>query len=84
MKISGLTLQTVHTVEIPIVMDSRNTNEVLVMVFKSPPEVEFMNDNFRKISRLLPNAIHKCVFPLDLSLAIDFQVQGLDPGFLSQ
>jgi hypothetical protein len=32
----------------------------------------------------LPNAIHKCVFPLDLFLAIDFQVQGLDPGFLSQ
>ncbi len=41
-----------------------------------------MNDNFWKISRLLLNAIHKRVFPLDFTLAIDFQVQGLDPGFL--
>ncbi len=48
------------------------------------PAVEFMNDNFRKISRFLPNAIHKCVFPQDLFLSIDFQVQGLEPGFLSQ
>jgi hypothetical protein len=36
------------------------------------PEVVFINDNFRNISRLLLNAIHKRVFPLDFTLAIDF------------
>jgi hypothetical protein len=42
-----------------------------------------MNANFLKISRFLPNAIHKHVFPLDFSPAIDFKAEGLDPGFLS-
>jgi hypothetical protein len=43
------------------------------------PEVEFINDNFRKISRLLLTAIHKFVFPLDFTLAIDFSSPGSRP-----
>jgi hypothetical protein len=43
------------------------------------PEVEFINDNFWKILRLLLNAIHKRVFPLDFTLAIDFSSPGSRP-----
>jgi hypothetical protein len=43
------------------------------------PEVEFLVVCFGKISRFLPNAIHRCVFP---PLLQNFKVQGLDPGFL--
>jgi hypothetical protein len=43
------------------------------------PEVEFINDNFWKISRLLLNAIHKRVSPLDFTLAIDFSSPGSRP-----
>jgi hypothetical protein len=38
-----------------------------------------MNVNFRKISRFLPSAIHKRIFPLDFSSAIDFSTRGSRP-----
>ncbi len=43
------------------------------------PEAEFMNANFRNISKFLPNAILKCVFPLDFPPAIDFSSPGFRP-----
>ncbi len=48
-------------------------------LYDAIPEVEFINDHFRKISRLLLNAIPKRVFPLDFTLAIDFSSPGSRP-----
>ncbi len=38
-----------------------------------------MNANFKKNLEFLPNAILKCVFPLDFSPAIDFSSLGSRP-----
>ncbi len=60
-------------------LHSGNTWRTDAKYVHKKPEVEFTVVNFRKISSFLPSAIHKRVFPLDFSSAIDFSSRGSRP-----
>jgi hypothetical protein len=74
--------QPLGTIWVKCVPDLQDDSAVAFVRYRrllQRPEVEFLVMFFEKISRFLPNAIHRCVFP---PLLQNFKVQGLDPRFL--